>query len=110
MLDAMSTGHAGSLSTVHAGSPQGAVDRLTGLAQIAAPGLPYDAIVSRLCEAVDLIVQLERLADGRRIISSVAQLTGAGGEFVDQIFTSDGVASAWLSHELMRFPGLTPQP
>ena len=86
MLDAMSTGHSGSLSTVHAGSPQGALDRLAGLAQLASPGVPHSAVIARLCEAIDLIVQQQRLADGRRIVSSLAEVTGGEGKFVKEVY------------------------
>jgi len=106
MLDAMSTGHAGSLSTVHASSPDGALSRLSGLAQLAAPGVPHPTIIERLCDAIDLIVQQERLADGRRIVSAVAEVCGGDGGLVKQVYCCDGTTEQWSPSVLLPTPSM----
>jgi pilus assembly protein CpaF len=74
MLDAMTTGHAGSLSTVHAGSPQGALDRLTALAHSGARGLSADLISERVASVLDLVVHQVRREDGSRVVDSICSV------------------------------------
>ena len=71
MLTAMTTGHAGSLSTIHASSPHEAMRRLALLASMADVDAPYAAITHQVASAVDLVVHQERAADGSRRIASV---------------------------------------
>lgn len=78
MLTAMTTGHAGSLSTIHASSPAEAVGRLQLLASMADVDVPYAAISEHVRAAIDLIVHLERDADGTRRVTDVARLEGDG--------------------------------
>lgn len=73
MLQAMNTGHDGSLTTLHANSPEEAVSRLTMLVRFGAD-LPIDVIEENIAHALDLVVQVERCVDGRRRVSSAAQL------------------------------------
>ncbi len=79
LLQALNTGHDGSLSTVHANSAEDALDRLEGMALMAAEHLPASLIRRQLRSAIDLIVHLHRLADGRRIVEEVV-LVGPEGE------------------------------
>ncbi|MDH3226946.1 MAG: ATPase, T2SS/T4P/T4SS family [Thermoleophilia bacterium] len=72
MLAAMTTGHEGSISTIHASSPEDALRRLQLLAAMGDSEIAYDAIVDQVASAIDLVVHQVRLADGRRRISSVA--------------------------------------
>jgi len=96
MLDAMATGHAGSLSTIHAGSPRGAIARLAVLVQRAGLGLPHEHVLDAVHDAIDLVVQQRRLPDGRRVIASVAVVGGVGQRrSVDEIFRLEGLASRW---------------
>ncbi|KNX38354.1 CpaF family protein [Luteipulveratus halotolerans] len=74
MLQAMSTGHAGSLATVHANSAADALGRLETLASMSELRLPVDVIRDQLNSAVDVIVQLERLPDGSRRVVEIAAL------------------------------------
>ncbi|MDY7104009.1 MAG: ATPase, T2SS/T4P/T4SS family [Actinomycetota bacterium] len=74
MLWAMNTGHAGSLSTVHANSPRDALRRLESLALLAGSRLPVDSIRDQLRSAVDLVVQVERRDDGTRAVTSVVRV------------------------------------
>lgn len=73
MLQAMNTGHDGSLTTLHANSPEEAISRLTMLVRFGAD-LPVDVIEENIAHALDLVVQVERCADGARRIASAAEL------------------------------------
>jgi pilus assembly protein CpaF len=80
MLGAMSTGHDGSLSTVHAGSPAEALRRVATLALMAGVGLPHEAIAEQIASAIDLVVHQARRPDGSRAVVEVAEVVrGAGG-------------------------------
>lgn len=73
MLQAMNTGHDGSLTTLHANSPEEAISRLTMLVRFGAD-LPVDVIEENIAHALDLVVQVERCADGSRRVSSAAEM------------------------------------
>lgn len=76
MLQAMNTGHDGSISTLHANSPRDCVARLETLVLMAGMDLPLRAIREQIGSAVDLIVQISRMRDGSRRITHVTELTG----------------------------------
>ncbi len=76
MLQAMNTGHPGSMTTVHANSPGDALRRLEIMVLMAGEGLPYDAVRDHIGSAVDLIVHLARKPDGARVVAEVAILHG----------------------------------
>ncbi len=76
MLQAMNTGHDGSLCTVHANSPRDAIMRLENMVMMAGMPLPLDAIRRQIASAVDIIVQVERMRDGGRRIVSVTEVGG----------------------------------
>ncbi|HKU39840.1 MAG TPA: ATPase, T2SS/T4P/T4SS family [Polyangiales bacterium] len=78
MLQAMNTGHAGSLTTTHANSPAEALSRLETLCSMAGLGLPLAAIRQQLASSVELLVQQARLNDGTRRITQIAELAGIG--------------------------------
>jgi pilus assembly protein CpaF len=82
MLQAMNTGHDGSLSTVHANSPRDAIARLETLVLMAGMDLPLRAIREQLSSAVDVIVQLSRLRDGTRRVTAVTEVQGMEGQTV----------------------------
>ena len=82
MLQAMNTGHDGSLSTVHSNSPRDAVSRLETLVLMAGMDLPLRAIREQISSAVDVIVQLSRLRDGSRRVTYVTEVQGMEGEVV----------------------------
>jgi pilus assembly protein CpaF len=82
MLQAMNTGHDGSLSTVHANSPRDALSRLETLVLMAGMELPLRAIREQVSAAVDLIVHLTRLRDGSRRITHVTEVHGMEGQTV----------------------------
>jgi len=72
LLTALNTGHGGALSTVHANSPADALARLEALALMAGLGLPHAAIAAQVRRGIDLVVQLERRADGARRVTEIA--------------------------------------
>lgn len=82
MLQAMNTGHDGSLSTVHANSPRDAIARLETLVLMAGMDLPLRAIREQIASAVDLVVQLSRLRDGTRRVTFVTEVQGMEGQTV----------------------------
>lgn len=89
MLQAMNTGHDGSLTTVHANTPRDAIRRLETLVMMAGFDLPQRAIREQIASAVDLIVQASRLHDGSRKVTSITEIVGMEGETVllQEIFT-----------------------
>ncbi|MDN4610764.1 CpaF family protein [Arthrobacter burdickii] len=82
MLQAMNTGHDGSLSTVHANSPRDAIARLETLVLMAGMDLPLRAIREQIASAVDLIIQLTRMRDGSRRVTHVTEVQGMEGEII----------------------------
>ena len=87
MLAAMTTGHDGSLSTIHAGSPEEALRRLETLALMAGVGLPHAAIREQVADALDLVVHQARLADGTRRVVAVAEVVRvAAGAATRELF------------------------
>ena len=79
LLTALNTGHRGALSTLHANSPADALRRLETLALMAGVGLPHAAIREQLGRGFELVVHLERLADGRRVVTEIAEVVRAAG-------------------------------
>src|SRR5210317_2596356 len=89
MLQAMNTGHDGSMTTIHANSPRDAMTRLEHM--VGMSGVPIPALVIRqqIAAALNLLVDQERLLDGRRVITSIQEITGMEGDVVElqEIFT-----------------------
>ncbi len=82
MLQAMNTGHDGSMSTVHANTTRDAVTRIENMVQMGNMGLPGSAIRTQIVGAVDLIIQVERHRDGKRRVTQVTDVCGQEGETV----------------------------
>src|SRR6202140_301345 len=82
MLQAMNTGHEGSLTTIHANTPRDALSRLETMVSMANLNLPEKAARQQIASAIDLVIQVSRLSDGTRKIISVAEITGMEGEVV----------------------------
>ena len=82
MLQAMNTGHDGSLTTIHANSPRDALSRLETMVAMSSLNLPENAIRRQIASAVDVVVQVTRMSDGTRKIVSVAEITGMEGDVV----------------------------
>jgi pilus assembly protein CpaF len=82
MLQAMNTGHDGSLTTVHANSPRDAVSRLETLVLMAGLDLPARMVRQQIASAVDLFVQQSRLPDGSRKVTYITEVSGLEGDMV----------------------------
>jgi len=82
MLQAMNTGHEGSMTTVHANSSRDAISRLETMVLMAGFDLPVRAIREQIAAAIDVILQVTRLPDGRRIISAVTEVQGMEGDVI----------------------------
>jgi len=89
MLQAMNTGHDGSMSTVHANSPRDALFRLENMVLMASANLPLRALRAQIASAINLVVQIERMRDGIRRVERICEISGMEGEIVStrDIFT-----------------------
>jgi pilus assembly protein CpaF len=79
MLQAMNTGHEGSMTTIHANTPRDALSRLETMILMAGSNLPDRAMSEQISSALDLIIQVSRLSDGTRRIISIVEVTGMEG-------------------------------
>ncbi len=82
MLQAMNTGHDGSLTTIHANTPRDALSRLETMIQMTGMRLSDRAMRQQMASALDLVVQVARLSDGTRRLTSIAEITGMEGETI----------------------------
>ena len=82
MLQAMNTGHDGSLTTIHANAPRDALSRLETMVAMSNLNLPDSAIRRQIASAIDLVIQVSRMSDGTRKVVSIAEITGMEGEIV----------------------------
>ena len=82
MLQAMNTGHEGSLTTIHANTPRDALARLETMILMAGTALPTRAMREQISSAVDVMIQIARLADGSRRVMSITEVTGMEGDVV----------------------------
>lgn len=117
MLQAMNTGHDGSLTTVHSNSPRDAISRLETLVLMAGMDLPLKVVRTQISSAIDLIVQQTRLKDGKRKVTAITEVAGMEGDIVvlSDIFkfnqtgvTSDGQVLGELRPTGIR-PNFTPR-
>jgi pilus assembly protein CpaF len=82
MLQAMNTGHEGSMATIHANTPRDAISRLEQMLGMTGMPMTVQSIRSQIASALDVIVQLTRLSDGKRKVTSVAEVTGMEGDVI----------------------------
>jgi pilus assembly protein CpaF len=82
MLQAMNTGHDGSLTTIHANSPRDALYRLDTMVAMANLNLPERAIRQQISSAVNFLIQITRLSDGTRKVTAISEITGMEGEII----------------------------
>jgi pilus assembly protein CpaF len=89
MLQAMNTGHDGSICTVHANTTRDAVTRIENMVQMGSMSLPPRAIRTQIASAVDLIIQVERMRDGVRRVSQISEICGLEGDVItmNEVFT-----------------------
>jgi pilus assembly protein CpaF len=91
MLQALNTGHDGSLTTVHANSPADALRRVETLALMAGVGLPHAAVCDQVASALDVVVHQARMPDGSRVVESVTEVVHvAGGAGTRELWTRGG--------------------
>ena len=82
MLQAMNTGHDGSLTTIHANTPRDALSRLETMVAMANLNIPENAIRRQIASALDVVIQVSRMSDGTRKVVSIAEITGMEGDVV----------------------------
>jgi pilus assembly protein CpaF len=82
MLQAMNTGHDGSMSTIHANTSRDAITRIENMVEMGQPGLPLRAIRTQIVSAIDLIVQIQRMRDGARRVTQITEVIGLEGDIV----------------------------
>ena len=82
MLQAMNTGHDGSMTTVHANTPRDALSRIEQMVQMGGLELPHSAIRATIASAVHFVLQLSRLSDGSRRVVSISEITGMEGDII----------------------------
>lgn len=113
MLQAMNTGHEGSMATLHANTPRDAITRLEQMVAMGDLKISPEAIAGQIASAVGLIVQAQRLSDGQRKITSVAEITGMEGDVIQmqEIFNYTRTGTG-PNHEVIgefRATGIRPQ-
>ena len=112
MLQAMNTGHDGSMTTLHANSPRDAISRIETMAMMAGLDLPLLAIRNQIASAIDLIVHMDRLTDGTRKVVRIAEVPRMEGDVVtlSDLFRFDqtGIAPDGKILGEMRATGLRP--
>jgi pilus assembly protein CpaF len=113
MLQAMNTGHDGSLTTVHANTPRDALARIENMVLMAGFELPIKAIREQIASAVQLVVQVARLRDGSRRVTHCSEITGMEGQVVTMqdifVFDQHGVDENGKVIGTMRSTGLRPK-
>ena len=105
MLQAMNTGHDGSLTTIHANSPRDAISRLETMSLMAEVNLPEKAIRQQIASAVSIILQVSRMSDGTRRVTHISEVMGVADEMVSlqDIFVFDRLGVAPNGKILGRF-------
>ena len=112
MLQAMNTGHDGSLTTAHSNSPRDTLSRIETMVMMAGFPLPVRAIREQISRAINLVVHEERLRDGTRKIVNVTEVVGMEGDLIVLqdifLFTSEGTRDGKIVGEL-RATGVRPR-
>ena len=113
MLQAMNTGHEGSMTTIHANSPRDALKRLEQMVGMAGLPMTLSAIRSQIASALTLVVQVQRLPDGSRRVTSISEITGMEGEVIQmhEIFryVKEFTDAAGKMHGSFKATGIRPQ-
>lgn len=113
MLQAMNTGHDGSMSTVHANSPRDAITRLEHMIGMAGLALDVRTMRQQIGAALTVVVQVARQMDGQRRVTSIQEITGTEGEVISMqeifSFEQDGVATDGRVHGRFRATGIRPR-
>jgi pilus assembly protein CpaF len=113
MLQAMNTGHDGSLTTIHANTPRDALYRLDTMVAMSNLNIPDRAIRQQVASAVDLIVQVSRQADGTRKVTAITEITGMEGDVITMqdifLFEKAGLAPGGRVTGRFRATGIRPK-
>jgi pilus assembly protein CpaF len=113
MLQAMNTGHDGSLTTIHANSPRDALYRLNTMVAMANLNIPDKAMRQQIASALDLVIQVSRMSDGTRKVTSISELTGMEGEVITMqeifLFERTGVSARGGVVGRFRATGIRPK-
>jgi len=113
MLQAMNTGHEGSITTVHANTPRDALARMETMCMMGDLRLPEKAIRLQIAAAIHLIVQVARMSDGSRRITHISELTGAYSDVISMqdlfVFEKDGIGENGKVKGRFRATGITPK-
>jgi pilus assembly protein CpaF len=113
MLQAMNTGHDGSLTTVHANTPRDALTRIETMIAMGATNLPEKAMRQQIASAIQLVVQQTRLSDGSRKVTSISEITGMEGDIISMqeifVFEKMGVTQDGKVIGRFRATGVRPK-
>jgi pilus assembly protein CpaF len=113
MLQAMNTGHEGSMSTIHANSPREALTRLENMVGMAGVNMSTKVMRTQISSAINVVVQISRLTDGKRKVVSVQEITGMEGEVITMQeifgFTQTGISGTGAVHGYFSASGVRPK-
>jgi pilus assembly protein CpaF len=113
MLQAMNTGHEGSMATIHANTPRDALSRLENMVGMAGMNMPAKALRSQIASAITVVLQIARLADGKRKVTSVQEITGMEGEIITMqeifAFRQTGIAEDGAVNGYFAATGVRPK-
>jgi len=105
MLQAMNTGHDGSLTTVHANTPRDALSRIETMIAMGATNLPERAMRQQIAAAIQIVIQQSRMSDGTRKVTSISEVTGMEGDVItmQEIFAFEKVGLTQEGRVIGRF-------
>jgi pilus assembly protein CpaF len=113
MLQAMNTGHDGSLTTIHANSPRDALYRLDTMVAMANLNIPDKAIRQQVASAVNVIVQINRMSDGTRKVTAISEITGMEQDVITMqdifTFTKSGISENGSIVGMFKATGVRPK-
>jgi pilus assembly protein CpaF len=113
MLQAMNTGHEGSLTTLHANSPRDALARLETMVSMASLNLPERSVRQQMASAIHVVIQVSRLGDGSRKILSISEIVGMEGDVITMqdlfVFEQEGVDGSGKVLGQFRPTGIRPR-
>ena len=113
MLQAMNTGHDGSLTTIHANTPRDALYRMDTMVAMANLNIPERAVRQQIASAVNLVIQVSRLADGTRKVTQISEITGMEGDVITMqeifVFERDGIRADGRVIGRFRATGVRPR-
>jgi pilus assembly protein CpaF len=113
MLQAMNTGHDGSLTTLHANTPRDALSRLETMIAMASLDLPEKAMRQQIANAIQVVIQVSRLGDGTRKITQISEITGMEGDVITMqdifVFDRQGVGEGGKVMGHFKATGIRPK-